>query len=308
MRYTKGFISTMLAGFLFISGPGQALAAQYTVKSGDSLYAISQRFGTTAASLKSTNGLKSNTLYPGQVLTVPSGSGTYVVKSGDSLYTISQRFGTTADNLKKINGLTSTYIYPGQVLNVPSANANYVVKKGDSLYLIGKNFGVSAASIKSANGLKSDTLSIGQKLVIPGSNTSGTASRSTSSSASRGAGSYSRSEVLLLARLINGESRGEPYQGQVAVGAVVLNRMASSKFPNTLSGVVYQPNEFSVVNDGQINLTPSENSIKAAEDAMNGWDPSNGALFYWNPVKAPNNKFLNAKPIVARIGNHVFAK
>lgn len=88
----------------------------------------------------------------------------------------------------------------------------------------------------------------------------------------------------------------------------MLNRVKSPLFPNTISQVIYQKNEFSVVLDGQINLTPNTTSINAAEDALNGWDPSNGALFYWNPVKAPNNRFLNSKTIIARIGNHVFAK
>jgi N-acetylmuramoyl-L-alanine amidase len=208
-----------------------------------------------------------------------------------------------------MNGLKSTYLYPGQVLKVPASGFNYTVKKGDTLYLLAKRFGVTVASIKSTNGLKSDYLYIGQKLIINGSAaSSNTVASRNYSSAARGASNYSRSEVMLLARLINGESRGESYTGQVAVGGVVLNRVASPLFPNTLSGVIYQKNEFSVVLDGQINLSPSQTAIKAAEDAMNGWDPSNGALYYWNPAKAPNNKFLNSRPIVARIGNHVFAK
>jgi len=306
MHYKKGLIVTVLVGFLIIGGAGQALAAQYTVKPGDSLYFIANKFGTSAATLKSTNGLKSDTIYPGQVLNVPDGTSNYVVKSGDSLYTISKRFNTTVDNLKSINGLKSTYIYPGQVLKVPATGFNYVVKKGDTLYLLAKRFGVTVASIKATNGLKSDYLYVGQNLYINGSGASDNAR--SYSSAARGAANYSRSEVMLLARLINGESRGEPYTGQVAVGAVVLNRVASPLFPNTISGVIYQKNEFSVVLDGQINLTPSQTAVKAAEDAMNGWDPSNGALYYWNPAKAPNNKFLNSRPIVARIGNHVFAK
>lgn len=311
MRFAKSFIATMALGVFIICGTGQALAAQYTVKAGDSLYTISKSFNTTVDTLKSTNGLKTNTIYSGQVLNVPSSYSNYVVRSGDSLYLIGKRFNTTAENLKSINGLKSTYLYPGQVLKVPATGSNYVVKKGDTLYLLAKQFGVTVASIKSANGLTSDYLYVGQNLIIngaAGTSSNTTANRTTTSTASRGAGSYSQSEILLLARLINGEARGEIYQGQVAVGSVVLNRIKSSLFPTTLSGVIYQRNEFSVVTDGQINLSPSQTSIKAAEDAMNGWDPSNGALYYWNPVKAPNNKFLNTRPIVARIGNHVFAK
>lgn len=305
MQNAKRFLTVLLVGFFLFLGTGQALAAQYTVKSGDTLYKISRQFNTSTDTIMKDNGLSSTVLYPGQVLNIQSGTGRYVVKSGDTLYLISRLFSTSTDNLLQMNGLETTYIYPGQVLNVPS----YVVKSGDTLFLLSQKFGVSVASIKAGNGLNSDTLYVGQRLLISGGSASvTTAVRSDSSTASRGSSSYSRSEVLLLARLINGESRGEPYEGQVAVGAVVLNRVASALFPNTISGVIYQSNEFSVVNDGQINLQPSETAIKAAENAMDGWDPSNGALYYWNPVKSPNNKFLNSKAIVARIGNHVFAK
>lgn len=316
MQLKKFFIATLVLGAFLYCGAGQALAASYTVKSGDSLYTISKNFNTTVNNLKSTNGLKTNNIYPGQVLNVPSSSGNYsnyVVKSGDSLFLIGKRFNTTAENLKSINGLKSTYIYSGQVLKVPSTGSAYVVKKGDTLFLLAKRYGTTVNSIKAANGLTSNNLYVGQKLTIKGTGSnaapaSTTASRAATTTASRSSGSYSRSEVLLLARLINGEARGESYTGQVAVGAVVLNRVDSPLFPNTLSGVIYQKNEFSVVNDGQINMTPSTTSVKAAEDAINGWDPTNGAIYYWNPVKAPNNKFLNSRPIVARIGNHVFAK
>ena len=110
-----------------------------------------------------------------------------------------------------------------------------------------------------------------------------TSSSSTSSSTS----SYN-SNLNLLARVIYGESRGEPYTGQVAVGAVVMNRIKSSSFPNTLSGVVYQSGAFDAVKDGQVNLTPNSTAIKAAQDAMNGWDPSYGAIYYFNPSTTTN--------------------
>lgn len=113
-------------------------------------------------------------------------------------------------------------------------------------------------------------------------------------------------DVYLLARLAYSEARGEPYRGQVAVAAVVLNRVKSAQFPNTIAGVIYQPNAFSVVNDGQINLTPDETAIRAARDAMNGVDPTGGCLFYYNPAKT-TNKWMLAKPIATVIGRHVFA-
>jgi len=112
-------------------------------------------------------------------------------------------------------------------------------------------------------------------------------------------------DVYLLARCIYGEARGEPYKGQVAVGAVILNRVRSSSFPNSISGVIYQSGAFSVVADGQINLTPDNTAIKAARDAMNGWDPTGGCLYYYNPKKT-SNKWMLSRPIALRIGEHVF--
>ena len=114
-------------------------------------------------------------------------------------------------------------------------------------------------------------------------------------------------DVYLLAQCIYSESRGEPYKGQVAVGAVVLNRVKSSAFPNSISGVIYQKGAFSAVDDGQINLTPNDSALKAAKDAMNGWDPTGGCLYYYNPAKT-SNRWIRSRPVVVRIGNHVFCK
>ncbi len=119
-------------------------------------------------------------------------------------------------------------------------------------------------------------------------------------------GSFNDSEVYTLARLINGEARGEPYIGQVAVGAVVLNRVKSPSFPNTISGVVYQPGAVDAVWDGQINLTPSQDSIRAARDAMNGWDPTGGSIYYYNPATA-TNRWIWSRQITLSIGRHNFA-
>ncbi|MBR0365853.1 MAG: spore cortex-lytic enzyme, partial [Clostridia bacterium] len=115
------------------------------------------------------------------------------------------------------------------------------------------------------------------------------------------------SNQQLLAKLINGEARGESYTGQVAVGAVVLNRVRSSSFPNTIAGVIYQPGAFDAVSDGQINMSPSSSCVKAAGDALNGWDPTGGALYYYNPANT-SNKWMLSKPVIAVIGDHNFCK
>lgn len=116
---------------------------------------------------------------------------------------------------------------------------------------------------------------------------------------------YTQSEVDLLARTISAEARGEPYEGQVAVGAVILNRVEHPSFPNTIGGVIYQRGAFSCIDDGQINQPVSETSKRAAIDALNGWDPSNGCIYYYNPVTA-TSKWIRSRPIMLTIGKHVF--
>jgi len=120
-------------------------------------------------------------------------------------------------------------------------------------------------------------------------------------------GNRNINEEQLLARAINGEARGEPYEGQVAVGAVILNRVKDPRFPNTIAGVIYQPGAFTAVSDGQINvpIDPNSTVVKAARDALNGWDPTNGCLYYWNPATA-TSKWIWSRKVVAKIGKHWF--
>ena len=126
------------------------------------------------------------------------------------------------------------------------------------------------------------------------------------SSSSNGSSS-NNNNLNLLAKLIYAEARGEPYTGQVAVGAVCMNRVKSSSFPNSLSGVIYQSGAFDAVSDGQINLTPDSTAKKAAQDALNGWDPSYGAIYYFNPSTA-TNKWIWSRPMTITIGRHRFCK
>ena len=147
------------------------------------------------------------------------------------------------------------------------------------------------------NGLKVDGIAGTQTLNAMGITSSSSNQSSTSNS----------NDVNLLSRLIYGEARGEPYTGQVAVGAVVLNRVKNSSFPNTIAGVIYQSGAFDVVSDGQINLTPNDTAKKAAQDALNGWDPTYGAIYYFNPATA-TNKWIWSRPMTVTIGNHRFCK
>ena len=128
-----------------------------------------------------------------------------------------------------------------------------------------------------------------------------------SSSSSSSSNSSNSSSLNLISRFVYAEARGEPYQGQVAVAAVILNRVNDSRFPNTVSGVVYQSGAFTCVSDGQINLTPNETAKKAAQDAINGWDPTYGAIYYFNPNTA-TNKWIWSRPVTVTIGRHRFCK
>ena len=127
------------------------------------------------------------------------------------------------------------------------------------------------------------------------------------SGGSSSAGGYSSSDVYLLARIIGAEARGESYVGQVAVGAVVLNRVRHSSFPDSIAGVVYQSGAFSAVRDSNWNVPPNDTAKKAARDAINGWDPTGGAIYYYNPAKT-SNQWIRTRPVVTTIGRHVFCK
>ena len=172
-------------------------------------------------------------------------------------------------------------------------------------YLTGTADGVFGPKTKAAvilfqkrNGLVADGI-VGTKTAqAMGISLSSATTTSSSSSASS-------TDLNLLAHVVYGEARGEPYTGQVAVAAVVLNRVKSSSFPNTIAGVVYQSGAFDCVSDGQINLTPNQNAINAARDALNGWDPTYGCLFYYNP-KTATSKWMLSRTVKLSIGNHNF--
>ena len=149
------------------------------------------------------------------------------------------------------------------------------------------------------NGLTVDGIAGPKTLTAMGINSS--------SSSGGGSSSSNSSDINLLGHLIYGEARGEPYTGQVAVGAVIMNRVRSNSFPNTIAGVIYQPGAFTAVSDGQINLNPDSTAKKAAQDAMNGWDPSYGAIYYFNPNTA-TNKWIWSRPMTVTIGKHRFCK
>lgn len=190
--------------------------------------------------------------------------------------------------------LLSVFLLSG-FANAATVYTAYTVRHGDSLWKIGKTFGVDYRRIAADNGLTNFMIYPGQQLYI---------GVECQAQAPEG---FSQNDVELMARVVYAEARGEPYAGQVAVAAVILNRLESNQFPNTVQGVVYQPWAFEVVYNGQVWLTPNATAYRATQDAINGWDPSYGAVFFWNPALT-SNPWLWSRQITVQIGNHIFAK
>lgn len=169
----------------------------------------------------------------------------------------------------------------------------------DGIY--GRQTKAAVTAFQKAQGLTADGIA-GEKtlaaLGVSGSN-------NPTQSGAAAAGNFTQSEVELLSRIISAEARGEEYAGQVAVGAVIMNRIEHPSFPNTLAGVIYQPGAFSCLYDGGVNHTVAESAYRAAQDAINGWDPTGGAIYYYNPAKT-SNKWMRSRPVLTTIGSHLF--
>lgn len=318
-------VTRVLMGFFVLVGtlimPAMASAATHTVVRGESLYIISQNYGITVDALAQANGIKGTLIEAGQILNIPETGRSYIVKSGDTLYKIGLKLGVDYREIMSANGLKSDYLYPGMNLYIPSSNGgsgevsgggqtaqngqfqSYKVQSGDTLSKIGLKFGVDYQEIMSANSLDSEYLYVGMDLYIPSSNGG-------SGEVSRG-GQVTRAtawEADLLARLITAEADAEPYVGKLAVGAVVLNRTRDSNFPKTIYDVIYQYDsgtyQFEPVMNGWIERSATADSIRAAKAALNGWDPTNGAVYFF--ATYVTNPWLWSRPLSGIIGNTAF--
>ncbi len=182
-----------------------------------------------------------------------------------------------------------------------STAVSYKVREGDTLYEIAQEHRVSLRELMKANNLGGSLIRPGDVLALP---------KLTEAEVNLSRGKISREELVLLARIIHAEARGESFEGKVAVGAVILNRINSPHFPKTIPDVILQKNnrvyQFSPVGDGSFNLEPDEPSLEAAKQALSGKDPTGGALFFYNPDISAD-QWIRTLPVVTRIGNHVFA-
>ncbi len=181
------------------------------------------------------------------------------------------------------------------------ASTVHTVSRGDTLWKISQWYGTTVNEIKRANNHWNNAIYPNQKLVITWPQ----------AATSRGPSTYvqkaSTNDIDLLAKMVYAESRGEPFEGQVAVASVILNRVRDSRFPNTVAGVLYQPGAFTPVQNGQFYMQPDDTAYKAADNALKGWDASGGGIYYFNPNTATSS-WIWSRQIVKKIGNHYFAK
>lgn len=240
------------------------------------------------------------------VLTLPMAAqaATHTVSPGESLYLISQNYGISLNTLMEGNGIRTSLIYPGQKLYIPDSASGsgytYTVRAGDSIFRIAREHGVNYQEIVRQNGLYNpDLIYPGSNLYIPPASGGETG---------QGQSGVTQQELDLLARLITAEADAEPYTGKVAVGAVVLNRVRNSIFPDTIRDVIYQYEDgtyqFEPVMNGWINRPATPDCILAAKDAVNGWDPTNGAVYFF--ATYVTNQWLWSRPLSAIIGDVAF--
>lgn len=195
--------------------------------------------------------------------------------------------------LKKMLVVGTAFLMLSIGASSASAAAIHNIQPGDSLYQIALNNNCTVDELKQANGLDGDLIYAGDKLDIP-------------MGATASPGATNNKDIELLARLINAEASGEPFEGKVAVASVILNRMQDKNFPATIAGNIFKPREFEPVSNGAIWKQPNEDAYKAAEAACKGWDPTNGAKYFFNPAKVNGPSWVWTRTITDRIGNHVF--
>lgn len=237
----------------------------------------------------------------------------YKIQKGDTLSGIAARFNTTIHALVVLNKISDVnYIRVGQVLKIATEEVIkrftvYTIKQGDTIDKICKMFEISLEEICSLNGIDDpNKIVAGEDLILPVRNDV-IAARAGNVQTIATLGSLS-DELWLLSKIIYAEARGEPFEGQVAVGAVVMNRVKDYRFPNTITEVIYEPGQFRPASDGTINLTPNQSAIRAAKSALSGMDPTGGALFFYNPKIASTAWWFENRPVTRVIGNHVFTK
>ncbi|MGM0420937.1 MAG: cell wall hydrolase [Bacillota bacterium] len=299
----KYFLSIVLLILIISNMVGNIQASDfkliYIVQEGDSLSKIAESYDISLSELASWNNISS----------------TSVIKVGDELVIpqldnnrVKRDFNKKVLERDYSFSLSNSHTYAVRVNSSPANSeiedinpedlVKYTVSSGDTYYDIARKFNTSMGVIMALNEKDNSTLKPGEVLKVPAKNFT---------EKQLLARSISDYELELLAKAINGEARGEPYLGQVGVGAVIINRVLSPRFPDSIKKVIMQPGQFCVVEDGQIQLTPSRSTKQAAREAVNGRDPTGGALYFYNPSTSKEIEWISRRKPLVTIGNHVFA-
>lgn len=308
MIKNKLFISTTLIFLILIFFSAVIYAAPslsliYVIQQGDTLSEIADDYGISLEQLKAKNNITNEaSIKMGDELIIPQ----LESKSKDSNQSAKEIFTDYKSEKESLSFSINTHyaarINPGHqapdIDKIPRDKIiDYYVGPGDTLYDLARDFSTTIGTILALNNKSNSFLRSGEKIRLPVHNLTSHQILNKR---------VSKQELNLLARAIYGESRGEPYLGQVAVAAVIINRVLSRQFPNTFAQVIYQGGQFSAVSDGQINLTPNQKAYRAARDALNGSDPTNGALYFYNPKTATRVSFFRGRRVITKIGDHVF--
>lgn len=302
-----GFLFLMVCAIIFVGSQFADASAEpvfrivYVVQEGDNLTTISRKFDTRISLIRKANQLKKDTvLLPGDELFVPLDEED--IKEKNMEWPDTKLFSEKEEDYKLVDWSEYPIVVQKEPVkvNIPrNKRIIYHVKPGDNLYELAREFNTSMAVIKSLNNMDNSIIRIGQKIILPINNLSPKQVI---------AKTISNRELNLLARVVHGEARGEPYMGKVAVAAVILNRVLNPYYPNTIEGVIHQSGQFESVSNGQYNLQPYQSSYRAARDALNGFDPSLGAIYFINPRHAKNAFWFHRRQKTVTIGEHVFAK
>jgi len=296
----------LLLSFTLITYAGPEFTLIYVIQDGDTLSEIAEDYGVSSKLLLAYNKLNRNSVIKvGQELLIPK-----IIEENEN--TKEKQFDSRMfKQNRKVNNLTldvgsvySVRINPSQKLpdvsNIsPDKIIKYHVGVGDTLYDLARTFNTSIGVIMALNSMERSIIRVGDTVRLPINNLSPRQVL---------AKIVSDADIELLARVIHGEARGEPFIGQVAVGAVVINRVLSSYFPDTFREVIFQKRQFSAVADGQINLRPGSSSYRAAKEALRGTDPTMGSMYYYNPRTANYQWWFEQRRMMVTIGEHIFTR
>lgn len=301
LLFILGLFILLINTNICFAGPRFTLI--YVVQEGDTLSEIASSYGVTVSSIKKANNLSNEAIIKlGQELVIPIPEEQEDERPDWRLPLYSRSRSGHELNLE-VGDVYSIRVNSGHRLpevNIPKDKIiKYHVGLGDTLYDLARSFNTSIGVIMALNNMENSIIRIGDVIKLPINNlTPRQVLQKT----------VKQRDIDLLARAIHGEARGEPFIGQVAVGAVIINRVLSSYFPDTFYEVIYQKGQFSAVDDGQINLPPNRTAYRAAMEALKGTDPTMGALYFYNPRTAKNQWWFKTRRMLVTIGDHIFTK